>query len=106
MGIPIDYDPEALAAVCRRYGIVCLEAFGSAVRDDFDPERSDLDLFVVYDDGPVPADRPRGLRALIGVRDDLAAVFGRRVELVNPRLMSNPYFIRGAMARRERLYAA
>ncbi|MEE9405111.1 MAG: nucleotidyltransferase domain-containing protein [Algisphaera sp.] len=102
----ITYSPEALAAVCRRYGIVCLEAFGSAVRDDFDPERSDLDLFVIYDEMPSPPDRPRGFDAVVGVREDLAEVFGLRVELVNVKQVTNPYFLTEALSQRERLYAA
>ncbi len=40
---------EALAALCRRFGVMRLEVFGSAVRDaGFDPKRSDADFLVTF----------------------------------------------------------
>lgn len=35
---------DAIAALCRRFGVVRLYVFGSAVRDDFRPGESDVDL--------------------------------------------------------------
>ena len=32
---------EAIAALCRKYGVVRMDVFGSAVRDDFRPGESD-----------------------------------------------------------------
>ena len=41
---------EEIAALCRHYGAVQLEVFGSAARGkDFDPERSDADFLVRFD---------------------------------------------------------
>jgi predicted nucleotidyltransferase len=37
---------DLIAAACRRHGVVRLDVFGSALRDDFLPEASDLDLLV------------------------------------------------------------
>ena len=37
---------EAIAALCRKYGVVRLFVFGSALRDDFRPGESDVDLLV------------------------------------------------------------
>ena len=40
---------EALAALCRRFGVARLEVFGSAARGrDFDPGRSDADFLVTF----------------------------------------------------------
>jgi len=35
---------DAVAALCRKYGVVQLFVFGSALRDDFRPGDSDVDL--------------------------------------------------------------
>ena len=48
----IDQHRDAVAALCQSTGARRLAAFGSAVRDDFDPERSDLDFLVAFDDLP------------------------------------------------------
>ena len=45
----ISLDRKALAAFCRREGILKLILFGSALRDDFKPESSDADVLVQFD---------------------------------------------------------
>ena len=37
-----------IAALCRLAGARSLDLFGSAVREDFDPKRSDLDFVVEF----------------------------------------------------------
>ena len=44
--LPIALDREAVAAFCRERGIRKLSLFGSVLRDDFDPARSDVDVLV------------------------------------------------------------
>ena len=46
--LPIAVDPEAVAAFCRDRGICKLSLFGSVLRGDFDPARSDVDVLVEY----------------------------------------------------------
>jgi predicted nucleotidyltransferase len=48
----IDEHRAGLADPCRRYRVHSLSLFGSAVRDDFDPERSDYDFLVDFE--PLP----------------------------------------------------
>jgi uncharacterized protein len=43
----LNISEDALAAFCRKWQVVELDLFGSALRDDFGPE-SDVDLLVVY----------------------------------------------------------
>lgn len=38
-----------LAELCRRHHVLRLSLFGSATRDDFDAERSDLDFLVDFE---------------------------------------------------------
>jgi uncharacterized protein len=42
---------QEIAGLSRRFGVRRLKLFGSAARDDFDPERSDLDFLVQYQSG-------------------------------------------------------
>ena len=41
---------EAIAELCARHGVVRLDVFGSAVRDDFRLGESDIDLLVDFGD--------------------------------------------------------
>jgi hypothetical protein len=51
MSVLIDEKLEEIAAACQRYGIERLFVFGSALRDDFRPGESDIDLLVEF--GPL-----------------------------------------------------
>ena len=92
-----------IAALCRRYHVRRLDVFGSAARGtDFDPARSDLDLLVEYE----PGQSPPSLTDFFALRDALEALCGRRVELVMPGGLRNPY-VRASIERsRTPLYAA
>ena len=78
MQADIDERRDALAAICRRYGVTRLEVFGSAARGaGFDRDRSDADFLVTF----APAAR-NDLAAFADLRDALEALLGRRVDLV------------------------
>ena len=81
---------EAVATICRQYGVSELAIFGSALRDDFDPERSDLDVLVRFLDN----DAGPWMSKFVDLERDLASLLGRKVDLVdwNGMLQStNPY---------------
>jgi len=73
---PVEVDGRELARVCAKWRVRELALFGSATRDDFD-EDSDVDLLVAFD----PAVRFKMLK-MGEIRADFAAVFGRRVDVV------------------------
>jgi hypothetical protein len=52
--LPIPVDRERLNAFCRARGVHRLSLFGSMLRPDFDPARSDVDVLVGYLPGRVP----------------------------------------------------
>ena len=60
---------------CRANGIARLEIFGSALRPDSRPD-SDVDLLVTF----APGRTPDSVR-LVGVKFELAAMFGRSMHL-------------------------
>ena len=76
---------DALAEFCRRWRVRELSVFGSALRDDFGPE-SDLDFLVSFD-----PEAPWSLWDLVTMRDELAAITGREVDLVEKEGLRNPY---------------
>ena len=46
MESPIQPNLEEIACLCKRYQVRRLAVFGSILRGDFDPERSDADFLV------------------------------------------------------------
>lgn len=83
--------------LCRCYGVLELQLFGSAMGDEFDPERSDVDLVVDLPD-------PR-FATYFDFLEALERLFGRKVDLLEKQAVTNPYMIRAIRARRTILYA-
>lgn len=67
---------DALAEFCRRWQIIDLAAFGSVLRDDF---RADSDLDLLAEFAP---DTRRSIFDLVQMEQELEALTGRRVDLV------------------------
>ena len=84
-------NPQIADAILRSWpllvamGVEHLDIFGSMARGEGGPN-SDLDVLVYLRE-------PASLRTLVAVRDQLAAVVGRRVDVLTP----------GALAQRPRL---
>ncbi len=79
-----------------------LSVFGSAVRESFDLKRSDVDLLVEFEDMP-PRERADHF---FGLQEDLEALFGVPVDLVEPGPIRNPYFRDAVEASRILLFEA
>ena len=47
--LPIPMDREKIAEFCRARGIRKLSLFGSVLREDFDPARSDVDVLAEFE---------------------------------------------------------
>jgi predicted nucleotidyltransferase len=45
---PVANKLDVIAALCRKYKVMRLHVFGSAVGPDFEPGRSDVDLLVDF----------------------------------------------------------
>jgi predicted nucleotidyltransferase len=67
---------DQIAELCRRYGIAELSVFGSVARGDDRPD-SDVDLLYVSE-----SDSKSSLWELWDLRDELAQLLGRKVDLV------------------------
>jgi predicted nucleotidyltransferase len=88
-----------LHALCRTCGVERLALFGSATSEAFDAAASDLDVTVRFaDTSPGYADR------YLDFAEALEELFGRDVDLVTERSISNPYFRQSVDATREVVY--
>ncbi len=89
---------DALAALCRRYGVARLEVFGSAARGvDFDPGKSDFDFLVEFEPRSDLSPRER----FLGLAEALEKLMGRPVDLVERKAVeaSRNYIRRRAILR-------
>lgn len=91
-----------IARLCARARARRLDAFGSVVRADFSPERSDVDFLVEFD--PLP---PAELAdAWFTLKEDLEALLGRPVDLLTERSLRNPWLRQRVESERINVYAA
>jgi predicted nucleotidyltransferase len=93
---------EAIRAACERFRVVRLEIFGSVLRDDFEPERSDIDFLVDFGEMS-PYDKPD---AYFGLLDELRSILGTGVDLVMVGALKNRYIRDDVNQTKRSLYAA
>ncbi len=93
---------EAIAKMCARYGVARLYAFGSALREDFRPDESDLDLLVEF----APMEPYARVDAYFGMLEDLQALLSGQIDLVMVGAIKNPYIARDIERTKQLLYAA
>ena len=73
---------ERLEEFCRKNHIIKLSLFGSALRDELEPE-SDIDVLVEFEKGHIP-----GMLDLAGMEIELSEEIGRKVDLRTPAELS------------------
>jgi predicted nucleotidyltransferase len=75
--------------LCQRYDVGRLDLFGSAAREDFDRETSDLDFLVSF----LPRNPSRLFDRYFGLKEELEELFGRDVDLLMEGAMKDPNLI-------------
>ena len=93
---------QAIAQLCARFGVMRLDVFGSALRDDFRPGKSDVDLLVEF----APMEAHALADAYFGLLDELRALLGGDVDLVMVDAVKNRYIAREIERTKQRVYAA
>jgi len=93
---------KSIEALCCRYGVARLDVFGSALRDDFRPGESDLDLLIEF--GPMQGYQKAV--AYFDLLDGLQSLLGVDVDLVMKGALANPDLAREIEQSRQLLYAA
>jgi uncharacterized protein len=93
---------EGIVDLCVRYGVARLDVFGSALRDDFRPGESDVDLLVEFG----PHEGYALVEAYFGLLDGLRELLGQEVDLVMAGAVKNRYIARDIEQTKQLLYAA
>ena len=94
---------ESIAEFSRKWKITEFALFGSVLREDFRPD-SDVDVLVTFS-----PDSDWGVEHLLDMKEELEALFGRAVDLVEKRLVeeSRNYIRRKhILSHMEAVYAA
>jgi len=97
----VDVPIDQVQAFCKKWKVRELSLFGSVLRDDFGPE-SDVDVLVSLE-----KDQKMTVESFLDMRQELSAMFGgREVDLVQKRLLKNPFRRYDILTTREVVYAA
>jgi predicted nucleotidyltransferase len=96
----LEIPSQGLESLCRKWRVRELSLFGSVLRDDFTPE-SDVDFLVSFD-----PDATWSLWDLTEMRDELIALIGRPVDLVEREGLQNPFRRDKIMQTRKVIYVA
>ena len=88
MNIIIQKHTSEIQALCKKYGVIRLELFGSAARGDFDGNSSDIDLIASFEKRNEPGYADR----YYDFAEALETLFGRKVDLMTPGAILNRCF--------------
>ena len=102
MTISVDEQQDKIADACREYGIDRLFIFGSAIRDDFRPGESDIDLLVEF--GPI--DITKKFHAFLGAREAFRRIFQADVDLLMQGAVKNKVIANEIDRTKKLIYAA
>ena len=80
----IEDNLEEIGRLCRLHGVRKLELFGSILREDFDPDRSDVDVLVEFE-----PEAANSFANFLQLKEALEDLFARRVDLVELRAIRN-----------------
>src|SRR5438105_2815359 len=96
-----DVPSERVEAFCQKWKVRELSLFGSALRPDFRDD-SDVDVLVSFEHGA-----EMSFESYLEMRQELSTLFGgREIDLVEKRLLKNPYRRHDILTTREIIYAA
>lgn len=103
MNARIDIPREAIATFCNKWRIVEFAVFGSVLRDDFQRD-SDVDVMIAF-----APDVHWDFDQMLEMQQELEAMFGRKVDLVERRLIEgseNCIRRKHILSHMERIYVA
>lgn len=96
----IEVPAGKIAEFCQKWKVTELALFGSVLRADFGPD-SDVDVLVTF-----APDAPWSLYEWPDMMDELKAIFGREVDLVEKDALRNPFRRHAILSTRKVIYAA
>ncbi|MHC4737550.1 MAG: nucleotidyltransferase family protein [Planctomycetota bacterium] len=98
--IRITLPQKKIEDFCLKWKISELSLFGSVLSDEFQPD-SDIDVLVTF-----MADDGWGLFDFVDMIDELQAILGRKVDLVEKDSLRNPFRRQAILNNNEVIYAA
>jgi predicted nucleotidyltransferase len=98
--IRITLPQREIEGFCIKWKITEMALFGSVLSDEFRSD-SDIDVLVSFKE-----DAGWGLFDFVDMIDELKAIFGRKVDLVEKDSLRNPYRRQAILTGNEVIYAA
>jgi hypothetical protein len=92
---------QELIDLCKLFSVKKMHVFGSASTDKFN-ESSDIDLLIEFDDLTVEQYTDNYFELHYKLQD----LFGRKIDLLTEKSLSNPYFIKRVEQTKKLVYAA
>ncbi|MBF0349434.1 MAG: nucleotidyltransferase domain-containing protein [SAR324 cluster bacterium] len=86
--------------ICQKFSVLRLDVVGSASRDDFDPQKSDLDFLIQFEG------KENLFNRYFELKFELEKLFGRKVDLIQEQAIINPYINQSIQHDRKIIYAA
>lgn len=87
--------------MCVKYDVKTMYLYGSATTDHFN-DSSDIDILISFKELSVEQYTDNYFE----LHEKLEELFGRKVDLLTERSLSNPYFIKSVEETKHLLYAA
>jgi len=91
-----------LVELCKKYRVETMYLFGSAATNAFN-ENSDMDFLVSFRNDVTLEEYADNYFDLMFEMED---IFGRKIDLVTEKTLSNPFFIRSVEQTKQLIYAA
>ena len=92
---------DELKRLCTVYNVKSMYAFGSVCTDTFN-DSSDIDLLISFNNISIDEYTDNNFDLHYKLQD----LFGRKIDLLTDKSLSNPYFIKGLEQTKQLLYAA
>jgi predicted nucleotidyltransferase len=98
--IDLQNHKEHIRHICAALSVQRLELVGSATRDDFLSDKSDIDVLVDF------KGNERLFERYFDLKEQLEQCFGRRVDVIQSTALKNPYVKQSIDSDRIALYEA
>ncbi len=92
---------EELKELCDIYNVKAMYVFGSVCTDKFN-DKSDIDILISFDNLSIEQYTDNYFDLHYKLQD----LFGRKIDLITDKSLSNPYFIKGVEKTKQLIYAA
>lgn len=92
---------DELKRLCNIYSVKSMYVFGSVCTDKFN-DNSDIDILISFDNLSIEQYTDNYFELHYKLED----LFGRKIDLLTDKSLSNPYFIKGLEQTKQLIYAA